>query len=180
MDMDNISGPDGTTQNVGGLTGRFRFSPIATMTTIRTKTELSAGTATAPDELIEIQGGNHAWGVGEGYWEGYCTRDEGELDAKGPQVRDAAGMEIVMKVKFPGLDANNQGVMVIANNSKILGWAETSDHQWIQLGSQAFPAELQYDFTAGKNVGKRRETSVTISAFDTTLALYSGTFTAHP
>ncbi len=179
MDLGNVTGPDGNTQNVGGATGRWRISDINTMTTIQKKIELNEGTATAPEDLINISG-NHAWAVGEGYYEIYCTRDEGEGKATGPKVRDASGMESVMTAKFPGIDPANLGVCVIANNTKVIAWQELADGTWLQYGSERFPAEFQYDWTSGKNSGTRRETTVTVSAFDTTPAIYLGTFTAHP
>lgn len=180
MDLADLVGPDGNTQNIGGLTGRIRLSPIADFDTIAKKKEISdTPTPTDPKELIEITD-SHAWTSGKGYREMYITRDSGKAEMEMNQARDTTGMKTTITGQTPGADSLTQGVLTIAANTKLLVLAETGDGKWIQVGSERFPAELKYKWTAGKNEGEYRGAEVTITGFESTIQYYLGTQTKHP
>lgn len=177
LTLGNITGPTGTTQNIGGTTGRFRFAPIEDFDTIAEKVELNV--ATANDDLIEISD-DHTFLTGKGWWEGYVTRDSGTIEMEMNQERDTTGMKAVYKARTPGAAISTHAILLQLANQKTIFMVEMADGQWVQLGSARFPAELKYKFVSGGNEKGYRGWELTAEAFDSSPAHYTGTFTMHP
>lgn len=177
LGLKNISGPTGTTQNVGGVTGRFRFFAIDSALSIAKKKEMDdAVPPTDNDELVNITG-NHTFTSPAGMYESYITRDSGSVKFKGNDARDTSGCEVTFEGMIPGAEADVDGTLTLASNTKLIGFAELADKKWVQIGSEAFPAELKYEWQSGKNTGEGRGWKVVMSGFETTKQYYKGTFT---
>jgi hypothetical protein len=179
MDINALTGPNSDTQNVGGHTGRWRFSPIDDFATIAVKLEIGDVLATTPEDLINIPG-NHTWDVGKGYYGMYNTRDSAESECDMNQERDTTGITSKFTATYPGAVANAFGVFTIMSNTRGIMFAELFDGTWEQLGSARCPAEIKWKWSGGKNQGKYRGFTITCDAFETTFQIYAGTFTAHP
>lgn len=179
MDINALTGPTSDTQNVGGHTGRWRFSPLVDMSTVQVKLEIGDPAVTVPEDLINVPS-NHAWSAGKGYYEMYNTRDSAESEVDMNQERDTTGITSKFTATYPGAVDNAFGVFTIMSNTRGLLWAELFDGTWEQLGSKRCPAEIKWKWGSGKNQGKYRGFTITCEAFETTFQIYSGTFTAHP
>jgi hypothetical protein len=164
MDLLHIVGPTGTTQNIGGLTGRVRLTAIADMDTIVAKVELPSDPA---DEatLVTIAT-NHTW-----------SADSGKVELEMNQARDTTGVGYKYTGQTPGSAASDHAALVVATNTKLIFWAELADGTWLQFGSERFPAELKMKWSSGKNQGEYRGFEITVEAFESTFQIYTGTFT---
>lgn len=177
--LKNLLPPGRTKQNIGGFTGRMRFSEIADMDVIQAKLEISDATIVNPEEIIEITD-DHTWLATKGAWEIYLTRDSGEGEAIMNQARDTTGMETKMKGMHPGADSRTLGVLTGASNIKGIAWWELADGKWMQQGTKRYPCELKYNWKSGKQQGAARTCEIEVTAFESTPVIYSGAFTLMP
>lgn len=177
LTLGNIAGPSGTSQNIGGLTGRWRFAPIADFDTIAAKVEMT--TATANAELVVISD-DHTFLVGKGFWESYMTRDSGKVSFKMNQDRDTTGSLATAECMIPGADPAIEAIVVQAANNKLITLWELADGRWIQLGTERFPAEMKYEWNSENNEKGERGWKVTVTAFESTKVYYEGAQTLAP
>lgn len=178
LTLGNITGPSATTQNVGGTTGRFRFAPIADFDTIAAKTELSGSPATNAD-LIEISD-DHTFLTGKGWYESYVTRDTGKVEFTMNQERDTTGCEVKFEGMIPGAATANEAILTQVANDRCLFEVELASGEWVQVGSEKFPAELKYSWSSENNGKGERGWKVAITGFETTRQYYTGVHTMHP
>jgi len=176
LTLGNIAGPTGTTQNIGGATGRIRWSPVSSFTTIEKKAELSDSPAPTNLALINISE-DHVWAATKGAYEMYITRDTGDVKFTMNQDRDTTGCEIKFEAITPGAEAATEAILVQISNDRNIFWIELADGKWVQVGSERFPAEFKYEWNSEKNGKGERGWKVMITGFESTKQYYTGAFT---
>lgn len=177
--LDDITGPNGLTQNVGGTTGRIRFCPVEDFLVIAKKAEMSDSPApTDPLDLINISD-DHTFTSPKGWYESYITRDTGKVDFTMNQDRDTTGCEVKFEGMVPGAEASIDATLTLAANNKLIVEIELADGKWLQIGSQRFPAELKYSWSSENNGKGERGWKVSVTGFETTKQYYTGVFTMH-
>jgi hypothetical protein len=177
LSLGSIAGPTGTTQNIGGTTGRIRFAPLEYFDTIEAKSELSVATTNA--SLVEISA-DHTFLTGKGFHECYITRDSGSAEGKMNQERDTTGMTTEYKGMTPGSDIATHSLLLQLANRKVIALIELADGQWLQLGTERFPAELKYTWKSGGNEKGYRGWELVLAAFESSNVLYSGVISMFP
>ncbi len=177
--LTSIQGRDARTQNVGGTTSRIRFAPVSYFATIATKKELSDMTATANSDFIQITG-DHIFNTGKCFLESYITRDTGKVTSKPNADRDSTGHMTTFEGMIPGADSATEANLLMAANDKLIVLIELADGQWLQLGSERFYAEMKYEWSSENNEKGERGWKITVTAFDTSKAYYTGAFQMTP
>lgn len=180
MDYQDFTGPNATTDNMGGTTNRIFYAPKSYFTTIQDVLALDDPGATTLDEFAEITAA-HVFAVGKGAHFLYCTLDKGtgEFNEQGElDGRSFAGM---LKGFTPGIDPALLGFFRMAKNDQFIFWPELPDGKLLQFGSPRFSA-----YMSAKKIGTAtnssgvRGTEWEVKSMESGPYLYSAALTLHP
>jgi hypothetical protein len=172
MDYENLSGPDGTTDNMGGILQKVYAAPIRYFDSIKK-------VATSPTTLaglVDITD-THTFLTDMGFHKFYCTQDKGMVDAEPQGDRDGRSYKQDAKFFYPGSDSELHGFASMAKNDRFIFLAPMVDGTLMQIGTEDFPAEILGKFTTATNSGGVRGYEFTVSSMGPRNYIYKGTVT---
>lgn len=145
----NFTPPAGQDDNMGGLTQRVYFAPIADFAIIQ-KPVANPTTFEAKSEILTA----HTFAVGKGFATAYCTMDKGKFDAKSQGDTDGKSFKLEGEFFYPGSKSKAHGLASAAKNDNFIILVEMPDSDvegHIQVGSEMFQAKIEPEFTAAQN-----------------------------
>jgi len=175
MDYLDLDGPDGQTDNMGGLTQRFYFARVADFLAIQTPTL----TPTTPEDTVKITT-THTFKTGKKWQVGYCTIDKGKFSSDPQGETDGISLKMKMEVFIPGSSAKLHGFANMAKNDRFICLAEMPDGSTLQVGTQMFFAQFKPKFETGTNSGGIRGYIFEVESMGPKNLVYSGAITLTP
>jgi hypothetical protein len=180
MDYADFTGPDATTDNMGGTTNRIFWAPKRYFTTIQDVKALDDPTLTNLAELAEITTA-HVFEPGKGAHELYCTLDKGSVDYNSQGELDGRSFKGSLKGFTPGLDPGLLGLFRMAKNDLIIAWPELPDGKLMQLGSKRFFASMIVSkIGTATNSSGVRGTDWEISFMESGVYMYNASLMKYP
>lgn len=179
MDYIDLTGPNGTEDNVGGTIDRLYYAPKSYFTTIQ-DTDENLSTATTFAELSEINTA-HVFAAGKGFHTMYNTQDSGSIEYTRVGERDGFTMKGVAKFFYPGSKSEMLGWIRQAKNDQFIFLFPLPDGVVHQGGSTLFAALLSPEkFSTGTNGGGRRGTEFQVEWFCSGPILYKAAISLYP
>lgn len=178
VDYENIDGPGGTDDNMGGLTQRAYYAPIADFLSIKK----TAPTPTDLAGLVEITTA-HTFKTGKCFKTIYCTMDKGKLDDETQGETDGKSMKCVAEIFVPGSKKTAFGFAAQVKNDNMIWLFEhpdSADNGYLQIGSEMFPAKVDPAFTTGTNSGGVKGHTFKVYAMSPRQYVYSAAVTLTP
>lgn len=170
-------GPDGSTDNIGGLTNRIWYAPFSYFADggIKDVKALDDNTVTAESEWSEISEDHEFLDPSERFAELYCTLDKGSVENTVQGDTDGRSFKMVLKGFHPGMNAGTLGFFRKAKNDRFIVLAEMADGKIIQVGSKRFCAYIVATKigTATNSTGTRG-TEFEITSMESGPMLYTG------
>jgi len=150
MEYQDLLGPDGTENNMGG-TSQFLFhARHANILTFAKPLALDAGTIS--EYSIKTA---HIMKSTKKFNKLYCTLDTSELEAGLQGERDGKSNKLSLKFWHPG---SKKDIIVFQNNmknDKTLWIVPLSDGTLIQLGNEEWTCDVMPTFKSNKNSGSK-------------------------
>jgi hypothetical protein len=149
LDYDNLSGPDGSRDNMGGTTQRCYFAAVSKFLSIKTPVA-SPGTLAAVVEITTA----HTFKTGGCFKKMYITQNKGKLDTKSVGDLDGKSFKQEFELFYPGSESEAHGFAAQAKNDNFIFLVEKEDSSvngFLQVGTEMFPAKVSPDFTTGTN-----------------------------
>jgi hypothetical protein len=180
MDYQNHSGPNGTEDNIGGLTNRIWYAPKSAFAIIQDVKSLSDAAVTDEAEYAEIATA-HTFQTGKGFRQLYSTMDKGSVEAAPQGELDGRSFKLHGKGFYPGVDPKILGFFRKAKNDQFIVLCELADGTVWQIGSPRFSAYiLPSKIGSATNSSGIRGTEYEITSMESGAVIYSGTITMHP
>ncbi len=158
--LQNLDGPDGTEDNIGGTKKVIYVAIKSDFTTITEP--VSFTTATTFAELAENTVA-FTFVATKHFWKIYCTADTGKLMYKEQGEEDGKSYEAELEFFYPGSKAAAMGFMRYAKNNQWIVIVPLADGTMHQLGTADFPANIAGEFDSSNNKGGRRGTKFKVS-----------------
>lgn len=178
MNYQNLLGPDGNEDNMGGTTQRAFLASINDFLSI--KTPVSNPTTFA--EKCEIDGA-HTFKTGKCFKKIYCTMDKGKLDLKSQGEIDGKSFKIEGEIFYPGSKSDAHGFAAQAKNDNFMLLIEHPDSEingHLQVGTEKFPAKISPEFTTATNSSGVKGFTFKFEAMASILNVYKNTITLTP
>ncbi len=178
MDYVNLNGPDGQSDNMGGLTQRLYFARVQDFASIKTP----VAPFTTPDDLVTISTA-HTFNTGKCFKRLYCTMDKGKLDAKTQGETDGKSFKLEGEIFYPGSLADAHGFASLIKNDNLIIIAEhpdSTDNGNLQVGTEQFPAKIDPEFTTGTNASGVKGYTFKFYSMSPRVYVYTGAITLTP
>lgn len=178
MDYITLAGPDGQSDNMGGLTQRAYFARLSDFLSLKTPVV----SPTTPAEMVAITA-THTFKTGKCFKQLYCTMDKGQLEAKTQGDTDGKSLKLEGKLFYPGSLAEAHGFASLCKNDNFVILAEHPDsaaNGYIQTGTEMFPAKIDPEFTTATNSSGVKGYMFTFYAMSARVYVYSGAVTLTP
>lgn len=178
MDYVSLLGPDGQSDNMGGLTQRLYFARVQDFLSIK----VPVAPFTTPDDLVTISTA-HTFNTGKCFKKLYCTMDKGKLDAKGQGEIDGKSFKLEGEIFYPGSLADAHGFASQVKNDNFILLVEqpdSADNGHIQVGTEMFPAKISPEFTTATNSSGVKGYTFKFEAMSPRVYVYSGTIALTP
>lgn len=178
MNYQNLLGPDGSEDNMGGTTQRAFLASINDFLSI--KTPVSNPTTFA--EKVEIDGA-HTFKTGKCFKKVYCTMDKGKLDLKSQGENDGKSFKVEGEIFYPGSKSEAHGFAAQVKNDNMMLLIEHPDsatNGHLQVGTEMFPAKINPEFTTGTNSSGVKGYLFKYEAMSTAMYIYKNTITLTP
>ncbi len=151
MDYDDLAGPSGQTDNMGGLTQLAYFAPITTFLSVKKPT----ASPTTPADLVTIATA-HTFNSTYCFNKAYCTMNKGDFNAEPQGETDGKSFKQKFKIFLPGSLPAAHGFAAMAKNDNFLFLLEMPDSStggYLQVGTEMFPCKISPKFTSATNEG---------------------------
>jgi hypothetical protein len=150
MDYADLNGPNGTEDNMGGLTQRMYFASKSTFLSIKTPIAVPVTLG----DLVDIPTA-HTFNSGGCFKKLYCTMDKGKMEAKGQGDTDGKSYKQEFEVFLPGSLSAAHGFAAQCKNDNFICLLEMPDSSvangYLQVGTEMFPAKIEPEFTTSTN-----------------------------
>lgn len=175
----DFTGPVGQFENMGGTTQRVFFASIAEFLAIQkpvsnpTTFEAKAKIATA-----------HTFQTGKCFHKAYTTMDKGKLELKSQGETDGKSFKQEFEFFYPGSSAALHGFLGSAKNDSFIFLLEMPDtditSEYLQVGTEQFPAKLTGEFTSATNSSGVRGYMVKVEAMTRIQYVYAAAVSLTP
>jgi len=178
-DYINLTGPNGTEDNIGGIITTLYYCPIGDFTTIQDTDETLATFATTYDKLATISTA-HTFTGSKGFLTMYNTQNTGMVEYSRQGERDGYSYKQVLKFFYPGAAALFYGWQRKAKNDRFIFLAKQPNGVIHQIGSKQFPAYLAPEKGGtATSEGGRNGFEFTVESMASGPILYNATITLH-
>jgi hypothetical protein len=183
-DYVDLTGPNGTEDNIGGIATTMYYAPISNFNVIQDTAETLSSFVPGTDDyedLAEITA-SHTFLSGHGFNTLYNTANTGMVEFPQQGERDGYSMKIVLKFFYPGMDSVLLGFLRRVKNDRLLVLARMMDNSVLQIGSKLAPAYMRIESGGTSNQeGGRRGFNVIVECPVTSGPIkYTGTITLQP
>lgn len=175
MDYADLTGPDGTEDNMGGTKQLVYFAPVRDFLSIK---KPPASPTTLADKVKITT--DHTFNTGKCFQKLYVTLDSGSLDSELQGERDGKSFKNKFKMFYPGSDEEIMGFVAQAKNDRMIYLVPMPDGKVRQVGSEDFHAETLPKFMTGTNGGGRRGYEIEVESMAPNEYLYSGVISLTP
>lgn len=180
MDYLNLTGPNGTEDNMGGLVTKAYYAPASYFTTISEPDENLSGTITDYALLVEINTA-HTFAAGKGFHTIYNTQETGELKDERQGELDGYSIKTTVSFWYPGHKSDFLGWMTRAKNDRFIWLFKMPDGVVRQVGSDLFPAYVSpSNGGSGKGGAGRRGFEFTVTSYSSGPLIYTPAIALHP
>ncbi len=170
LEYDDAAGPALLTSLLSGGSKRWWLFRKADVETFSAPAAVAPGAANAA-AIVTITTA-HVFKTGKRMFEMYATENTAKLKVSKVGSKDSYGFKTVAEWFYPGLDATVLGMGVMAQNDQLLGIFELMNGKLIQIGAEATPGVLTFDFDAGEIEQGGLGMLFNLSAYDKTVAIY--------
>lgn len=178
IDYNNLLGPNGQEDNLGGSQQKVYYAPLRDFETIQAPEPLA--TATTDAELVNIST-DHVFKTGKMFLTMYTTEDQGMADYEVQGDPDGKSVKPVAKVFYPGAEEAILAFMAKAKNDQFIFLLPLADGKVLQIGSEQFPARISPKWTSATNSGGVRGAEIEITQIvASSPVIYSGTISTTP
>lgn len=177
IDYAQHTGPDGTQDNIGGLTNNWWYAPFSYFATngIKDVKALDDASVTQESEWAEISDDHEFTAPDQRFAKMYCTLDKGSVDATVQGDTDGRSFKFEFKGFYPGVDTAVLGFFRRAKNDRFIVLAELADGQIIQVGSKRFCAYIIANkIGTATNSQGTRGTEFIITSMESGPMIYTG------
>ncbi len=173
----NITTPDPTKSNMGGVVQRMWVAPISYFDTIGAPETVMA----AVGDLAKITD-THTFLTGKGFHKFYLTKNKGGVKAEPAGEEDGKSLDYKFEGFTPGGDKAKRQMMAMLNNEKCIVLIEEAADMSIvnQIGSAELYASFNNSYTSGGTNKDLRGHTISVEAPTTYAFVYEGTITEHP
>lgn len=175
----DFAGPVGQFENMGGTTQRSFFASIGDFLAIQ-KPVSNPTTFGAKSEIATA----HTFKTGKCFKKIYTTMDKGKLELKSQGETDGKSLKQEFEFFYPGSSADIHGFIGSAKNDSFIFLLEMPDTditgEYLQVGTEQFPAKLTGDFTSATNSSGVRGYMVKVEAMTRIQYVYTAAVTVVP
>ncbi len=160
----NLAGPSALRNNPGGTVQYFYWAPISYFTALSVQKDLSDATVTDEKNYVNITA-DHTFASGKGFHKVYVTRDTGTFKIDAGGERDGRSFKATLETTYPDMNDSMMAMITMAKNERCIVLAVLADGMKFQMGSDAFPAELNPSVDSQKNESGLRGTKLVWTSF---------------
>lgn len=178
INYDNLNGPDGSRDNMGGTTQRAYFAAVNKFNVIQ-KPVSNPTTLAATVEIVTA----HTFKTGGCFKKIYITQNKGKLDTKSVGELDGKSFKQEFELFYPGSESEAHGFAAQAKNDNFIFLVEKEDSDvngFLQVGTEMFPAKISPDFTTATNESGVQGYMFKVEALATKQLVYKATVSLTP
>jgi hypothetical protein len=172
MNYEDLSGPDGSGDNMGGTKQFFYYAPVRYFDTIKEPTDNPTDLAS----YVEITE-DHEFLPGKGFHKMYCTEDKGKGSGETQGDRDGRSLKQMAEFFYPGSDSTIHGFAAKSKNDRFIVLYPMPDGKVNQIGNNDFYAEILCGFGTETNSAGVRGHSIKVESMGTRQLVYTGEIT---
>lgn len=143
----SLSGPSGTSQNIGGTKSIMYYAETSDFTTIQEPVNYGSITTFASAVAVSTA---HVFATGGCFYSIYCTRDKGSVKCEKQGEEDGISFKYTGKVFYPGSEQDFLGFIRIVTAKKFVTLHPTGNGTVHQIGTTQFPASLSGSYDSGE------------------------------
>lgn len=172
MDYKDLTGPDGTENNMGGTAQFIYWAPVGDILTF------AKPAVNATNPYVNTQ--PFVMKTGKKFYTLYTTIDTSELELGSNGEIDGKSFKPSVKLFYPGL--SDDAVMLInrIKNDKIIMLVPMADEAIIQIGSDKFFAFATPNFKSTTTSGRGKGTEIEIMSYQPNIYKYAATIPLTP
>lgn len=180
----DLTGPNGTEDNIGGVTTTAFYAPISFFNVIQDTVETLSSFVPGTDsyaDLAQITAA-HTFQSGKGFNTIYNTANTGTVEFPQQGERDGFSMKVVAKFFYPGMKEDFLGWIRRVKNDRFIFLFRMMDNKVLQVGSKLAPAYIRPESGGTSNQeGGRRGFMFTVECpVVSGPIIYNGTITLQP
>lgn len=158
--------------NMGGMATKFIFTQMDELLTIK-----GLKTTTSPGDSVTING-SHVWAATKGAHAIYFTTESVKLKAEPQGEKGGESKKITVSGFYPGTSKAAAELDRKGANDEFIGWVkDPNTGNFVQIGSEDFPATIKCTYDSGEAGSGRKGYSIEITASMVGITFYEGTFT---
>lgn len=160
LTLANLDGPNGTEENIGGITTKAYWAKKGDISTFVTAPNLATATTFAELSVIATA---HTFASGKKMYGIYSTEDQGQMKYTTQGGTDGTSQSGMLEIFYPGASDEVNGFCRFIQCNQTIFWVPLPDGKVFQLGSEMFPAHVKCEFDTAKNSSGVRGTKMTIT-----------------
>ncbi len=178
VNLKAYTGPNGVTDNMGGLLGYWFLGVIDDM--IQIPFVQDPNIAVNHVELVTAAT-NFTFKTGKGFAKMYTTKNTGKVKHASNGGTDGRGFNSEAEFFWPGDEAEPLGILKYAKNNRLIALCPRPNGKIWMVGTDRYPADIEYSYDSSDNNGSGvAGTSIKIMTTEITPILYTGTITLIP